>query len=218
MNKINEQCNNDIEEEFNRIRTNLQIHIERNEDIDQMKAFLSSYIPKEVLSSSEVIFDTAINYLMDNAKLRLKETSAQLQNSFYEYDFRKSIRDWVDQIENKLALEPDVVTFSSDPRFLQGLTAGGVTLFAGSAITVAMFNPTKYFASIVSGLLTLFLSTAAFKVTYEKATSRAIAQMSSDIENYLLISKDQVTEWLNKVLESFEKDFQSFCIKNGLEV
>lgn len=212
------QFTDDISEDFLKIRNKLQIHLDDDNDIQRKKMFLSNHIPKEVILSSEILMDTVINALMDEARSQLKNANAELQNKFYDYDFREKVKQWTVQVENKLTLDPEYVKYSSDPQLVHGLVAAGVTFITGAAITGISFIPTMVIGAIVSGIVTLILSAAAFKFAYDKAEPKAISKMIEDIEFYLESSKTQVLDWLGKVILSFDNEFKSFCSNNGWEV
>lgn len=208
----------DINNEFLKIRNNLKIHLDADIGIQRKKAFLSSHVPKEVMVSAEILLHTVVNVLMDEARAHLKSASVELQNRFYEHDFRAKVKEWIGQVENKLSLESEYIKYSSDPQLVDGLIAGGVTFIAGAAITGIVFIPTTVIGAIISGMVTLILSAVAFKVAYNKAEPKAISKMIDDIESYLESSKKQVTEWLGKVILFFDNEFKTFCINNGWEV
>ena len=212
------QFTDDINDEFLKIRNNLKTHLDDDNDIQRKKMFLSRHVPKEVIQSSEVLLDTVINALMNEARTQLKSASAELQNKFYDYAFREKVKEWAVQIENKLSLEPEYVKYSSDPQLVYGLVAAGVTFVAGAAITGIAFIPRKVISAIVSGIVTLILSAVAFKVAYDKAEPKAISKMIEDIDSYLKSSKAQVFDWLRKVICYFDNEFKSFCNNNGWEV
>ncbi len=212
------QFTDDINDEFLKIRNNLQMHLDDDIGVQRKKMFLSRHVPKEVILSSEILLDTVINALMDDARHQLKTESAELQNKFYDYAFREKVKEWAVQIENKLSLEPEYVKYSSDPQLVNGLVAAGITFVVGAAITGIAFIPTMVIGAIVSGIVTLILSAVAFKFAYDKAEPKAISKMIEDIEAYLENSKTQVLEWLGKVILSFDNEFKSFCGNNGWEV
>lgn len=194
------------------------MHLDDDIGVQRKKMFLSRHVPKEVILSSEILLDTVINALMDDARHQLKTESAELQNKFYDYAFREKVKEWAVQIENKLSLEPEYVKYSSDPQLVNGLVAAGITFVVGAAITGIAFIPTMVIGAIVSGIVTLILSAVAFKFAYDKAEPKAISKMIEDIEAYLENSKTQVLEWLGKVILSFDNEFKSFCGNNGWEV
>ncbi len=213
-----EHFSDDINDEFLKIKQNLRIHLEDTNNVKIKKMFLSRHVPREIILSSELLLDTVINALMDEARSQLKGVSAELLNKFYEHNFRERVKEWAVQIENKLYLKPEYVMYSSDPQMVQGLIAAGITFIAGAAITGIVFIPTMVIGAIVSGIVTLFLSAAAFKFAYDKAEPKAISKMIDDIDNYLESSKLQVSDWLSKVILSYENEFNSFCSNNGWEV
>lgn len=208
----------DINDEFIKIRNNIQIYLDDDSNVQRKKMFLSNHVPKEVIISSEILLDTVINALMDEARHQLKTADAELQNKFYDYNFREKVKQWAVQVENKLSLEPEYVKYSSDPQLVNGLVAAGVTFITGAAITGIAFIPTKVKGAIVSGIVTLILSAVAFKFAYDKAEPKAISKIIEDIEAYLESSMTQVFEWLDKVILSFDNEFKSFCRNNGWEV
>lgn len=93
-----------IDSEFCRMKKNLQMHIDDDNDIHRNKSFLSTHVPKEVMILSRLLLDTVINALMDEARSQLKGASVELQNRFYKKNFRKKVKEWTVQIENKLSL------------------------------------------------------------------------------------------------------------------
>ena len=150
-----------IRDEFQKIRNNLQIHLDSDNDIQWKKTFLSSRVPKEVMLSSEILLDTVINALMNEARSQLTSASAELQNKFYDHNFREKVKEWAVQIENKLSLEPEYVKYSSNPQLVHGLVAAGVTFITGTILANIIFTPTMVIGAIVSGIVTLILSGAA---------------------------------------------------------
>jgi len=210
-----------INNEFQKIWNNIQIHLDSDNDIHWKKTFLSSRVPKEVMLSSEILLDTVINALMNESRSQLKSASTEVQNKFYDHDFRGKVKEWVVQVENKLSLEPEYVKYSSDPRFAHGLLAAGGPFITGAAITGKVIRDIvseKVIGAIVSGIVTLILSAVAFKFAYDKTVPKAISKMIEDIEAYLESSKTQVIKWLGKVILSFDNEFKSFCSNNGWEV
>lgn len=213
-----DQFSSDIDNEFLKIKSNLQIHIKSGHDVQSKKTFLSSHVPQEVIVSAELLLDTVVNALMDESRSLLKGANVELQNKFYDHGFRERVKDWTVQIENKLSLEPEYVKYSTDPQMVHGLIAAGVSLIAGATITGVVFIPNMMIGAIVSGIITLVLSAAAFKFAHDKAESKAIDRMVEDIDKFLDSSKIQVRDWLDKVIKAFASEFSSFCRSNGWEV
>ena len=212
------QFTDDINDEFLKIRNNLPRHLDDDNGVQRKKKFLSNHVPKEVIISSKILLDTVINTLMNEARSELNSASAELQNKFYDHDFRKRVKEWAAEIENKLSLEPEYIKYSSDPQLVNGLVAAGITFVAGAAITGIAFIPTTVIGAIVSGIVTLILSAVAFKFASKKAEPKAISKMIEDIDSYLESSKAQVFDWLGKVIYYFDNEFKSFCNNNGWEV
>jgi len=214
---IFEKIKKDTSEEFLIIRDELNIFLENDFDIDKNKLFLSTHIPNEVLIKTDILLETLINYLMEDALNILKKSDTETQNLFYKEDLRRSIKNWSLQNENKLKLNPSTAEYSKDPRSFNGLIAGGITFVAGSAITAIYFEKESVLQTIVTGVFTLFLSAIAYKIAFNKSKNAARETIKQDIENYLKISESQTKEWLKEVINSFSKDFESFCSKNNFD-
>jgi len=214
---IHKAIEKDIYDEFVKLKTELKIHLKPDFDINQKKEFLKNHIPKEIVYKSELLLDTLLNYLMDKARKDLGKADVELQNKFFKEDFRKRINDWATHLENKLELNPDIVKYSTDPRFKQGLIVGGITFVTGSVVTATVFIPTMVVGAIVSGLVTILLSAIAFKIAYDKAAPKSQETVKENIDKYLKNAELQVQTWLKSVIDAFSKDFDEFCSSNGFK-
>lgn len=174
--------------------------------MSEAKQFLQTHVPKEIVYKSEVLLDTLLNYLMEDARKKIASGDVKSQNAFFDADFRKRIHD-------KISLEPDVVKYASDHRLTQGLIASGITFVVGTGITIALAP--SIVGSIVAGIVTSYLSAFAFKLTFDKASPKAREITKLDIDKYLKESQAQVLAWLSKVEKSFNDDFHKFCSDNG---
>jgi len=210
---ITEKIKKDVNDEFTNLKDELQPHLKHSFEVSQTKQFLQAHIPKEIVYKSEILLDTLLNYLMEDARERIKTADVKLQNDFFDADFRKRVHQWARQLENKLALDPDIVKYTFDPRLKQGLIASGITFVAGTCVTLTLVP--SVVGAIVSGIVTLLLSALVFKIAYDKASPKAREIVMMDIEKYLEASQKQVSEWLEKVVAAFENDFHAFCSTNG---
>lgn len=211
---IIENIRTDISEEFSKLNKELlQIYLKPGFDVTQTKLFLQTHVPKEVIYKSEVLLDTLINYLMKDAREKIKDADTELQNAFFDMEFRKRTHERAKQLQNRLTLEPSNVEYSTDPRLKKGLIASGVIFLAGTGITTAFFS--DIVGSIASGIVTIILSAIVFKFSFNKAMPNAKEAVKADIDQYLASSQEQVFTWLEKVALAFEKDFQTFCTANG---
>lgn len=206
----------DISSEFTSLKDELQIHLKPDFDLSQTKQFLETHIPKEIAYKSEILLDTVLNYLMDDARKKIKPADVKLQNEFFDKDFRKRVHEWASQLENKLKLESDVVNYSFDPRLKQSLIVSGTTFIVGAGVSLAL-TPSVV-GAIVSGIVTIILSAIAFKISYDKASPKARESVKNDIDSYLELTEKQVCDWLEKVATAFEDDFYEFCSSNGFKL
>ena len=209
---IREKIKKDIIDEFLNLKEALQIHLKPGFDVPQTKQFLKTHIPKEIVNKSVILLDTLLNYLMEDARERIKVADLKIQNAFYDADFRKRVHEWVSRLESKLVLEPDMVKFTADQRLKQSLIASGVT-FAATGIILSFAS--DVIQAMVSGIITILLSAAAFKLTFDKETHKARETIKRDIDQYIKTSEKQIIEWLEKVSEVFELDFKAFCSTHG---
>jgi hypothetical protein len=212
---IAKKIRKDIRDEFSNLKDGLQIHLKPGFDISQTKQFLETYIPKEVIYKSDLLLDTALNYLMEDARKQIKSADVKLQNDFFDMDFRKRIHEWAKQLENKLKLEPDVVNYSFDPRLKQGLITAGTIFVVGAGVTTLISGVV---GTIIAGIVALMLTAITFKISYEKAIPKAREKVISDIDNYLKLTEKQVVDWLQNVVTAFETDFNDFCSNNGFKL
>lgn len=212
---ISQKIKLDVRDEFLSLRESLQTHLNGDFNVSETKQFLQTHVPKEIIYKSEVLLDTLLNYLMEDARKKIESGDVKLQNAFFDADFRKRIHEWSIQLENKLSLEPDVVKYAADPRLTKGLIASGITFVVGTSITVALIP--SILGTIVAGIVTVLISAVAFKLTFDKASPKAREITKLDIDEYLKESQTQVLAWLSKVEKSFNNDFHKFCSDNGFE-
>lgn len=231
---IQQKIAKDITEEFINLQSELKIHLRTDFDIDVQKEFLLTHISKEVIYKSKLLLDTLLNYLMDQAINNLENESIELQNKFFDQDFRKRIEQWATETENRLILNPAKIEFSNDPRRKQGIIASGASFVAGAATsgiiasqaktvsavaekTIITWNPYLITGAIATGLATLIVSAVAFKAAYYAAAPKSRELVKTDIDQYLRTSEQQIRDWLESVLFAFSKDFNAFCSANGVK-
>ncbi|MHA2781324.1 hypothetical protein [Vibrio harveyi] len=212
---ISQKIELDVTDEFSSLKKSLQTHLNGNFNVSETKPFLQTHVPQEIIYKSEVLLDTLLNYLMEDARKKIESGDVKLQNAFFDADFRKRIHEWSIQPENNLSLEPDVVKYASDPRLTQGLIASGITFVVGTGITVDLVP--SIVGTIVAGVVTVLLSAFAFKLAFDKASPKAREITKLDIDEYLKESQTQVLAWLSKVENSFNDGFYKFCSDNGFE-
>lgn len=215
---IQDKIKTDIEQEFAVLRKNIEELLQGDSNIGAQKDFLKNHIPSEILAKSKILLDTVLNYLMETAIKDLDKFDVELQNDFFNQDFRNKILEWVKQTENQLKLLPQDVEFSSDPRWIQGAISGGTSFIVGAVITVFVFDPTKIVWAIVAGLLAMIVSAYLFKKGFEKAEPKARSIIKSDIENFINNAEQQVSDWLKNVVNIFEEEFNNFCNSRNINI
>lgn len=212
---ISQKIKLDVTDEFSSLKESLQTYLNGDFNVSETKQFLQTHVPKEIVYKSEVLLDTLLNYLMEDARKKIESGDVKLQNAFFDADFRKRIHEQSIQLESQFSLESDAVKYASDARLTQGLIASGIMFVIGAGITVALVP--SIVATIVAGIVTVLLSAFAFKLAFDKASPKAREITKLDIDEYLQESQVQVLAWLSKVEKKFNDDFHKFCSDNGFE-
>lgn len=206
-----------INSEFNQILVELSTHLEGSFDINLKKEFIATYIPKEVEFRSGALVDTLINLMMSEALESLEGHGVSIQNKFFEADFETKIQNIIRKQNLGLVLNPEAISFSRDPRAVNGIIAGGATFVIGSAVTTSLFMMPNLVGAIITGIATLIFSALAYKATYGKFTEQARDKLRSDINSFLTTSEQQVKEWLFSINELFDTEFNKFLIQHQLK-
>ena len=103
----------DAREEFGELRTELNRHLEPEADVDQTRNLLAERVPARVVARTQLLLDTLLNYLMEEAIGALTDSPTAVKNEFYDLDLRR-------RIEQSFTLEPESLEFSFDPRKIAG--------------------------------------------------------------------------------------------------
>ncbi|MBW7875612.1 MAG: hypothetical protein H3C47_06475 [Candidatus Cloacimonetes bacterium] len=174
---ITEKITKDVNQEFASLRRDLQIYLKPGFDVRQTRDSLQNHVPKEIIYKSKILLDTLMNYLMADARERIKSADIRLQNAFFDADFRKRV---TERSGNKLALEPDMVKYTFDPRLKWGLIAAagvvGITFVSGAIVTSVL--PTDFVSATATAVQpTDFVSATATAVQttdFVSATATAV--------------------------------------------
>jgi hypothetical protein len=212
---IRQAISDDCSAEFMQLRAELNIILEPNFDIISKKDFLQKHISTEVIAKSELLLDTLLNHLMEQAIADLEKADIQLQNKFFKQNFRDRVYEWSRMMDNEFKLNPAYVEYSRDPRGISGLVAGGITFVAGSTVTTLAFVPHLLLGAIISGMATIIASYFAFNMAIEKAAPKSRELVRDDIGNNLKDAEKQAKDWLFRVVDAFYGDFEEFCSNNG---
>jgi len=208
----------DVQEEIEAVSSVSSNHIYSDQQIESVKDLLNSIVPKEINSRSLVLVDTLINYYMDEITPEIDTLDADKQKAFYSQNLSSKIRAWAKETENSLKLNPEAVQYSNDPRNVYASKQSAFQFLAGSGITAIAwyFDPTKKISLIVGGLVTAAATAYIFKSSYEKAEPRARKQIEIDVKDYLNKAEKQMTDWLLKVSDEFEREFERFCNQHSI--
>jgi hypothetical protein len=196
-----------IRQEFAGIRRDVQLHLAPGVTIDHARVLLAQHVPELVVGRAQLLLDSLLNYLMEDATAVLDDQPTEVKNDFYAKDLRVLIK-------GRFSLNPQALMFSFDRRLVHGGVAAGGVLVAGG-VALVLFQPTVL-SRLLIGLGTLVGSAAAFRTAYSSGTGSARRQLEADVTTYLEQSEAQVREWLSGVERAFADAFDKFASQYGI--
>ena len=191
----------DIREEFAELHEKLSRHLDPNADVDQVRLILVEHAPSMVVAKTQLLLDTLLNYLMEDATEALTDAPTTVKNEFYDLDLRS-------RVKKSFTLEPESLEFSFDPRVIAGRVAASATAAAGGLITALFLS--ELISRIVGGVATLVASAVAFRIAHTATTGTAFQRLQEDMDDYLTHSEQQVSSWLVDIEEYFVSAFKEF--------
>jgi hypothetical protein len=197
----------DITEEFATILEELEPHLAFETTIDHAKILLAQRAPTTVLARSQVLLDTLLGYLMQDALGMLQHASPEVKNAFHALDLRK-------QIKSTYALEPGKLQLSFDIRLVSASAAAGGTLAAGGLVTAFLIGGAV--PRILAGLGTLVASAFAFRLAHAASGPAARRRLKSDLVTFLSEAEAQVEAWLSDVEKAFVLAFRRFSAEHAI--
>lgn len=206
---IKHSIQSDIREEFAAIRKDVARHTDSGVTVDHARELLSEHVPSLILNRSQLLLDTLLGYMMDEARTKLANVPSEAKKSFYDLELRTRIKD-------SFLLKPDSLEFSVDRRLVYGAVgAGGVLLVGGSA---TVFSVPTIIPPVFLGMGTLVAGAVAFKLLYssKSAANCSMKTIKNDVEQYLEDSEKQVQEWLTEAQKAFSLELDRF-INNTLQ-
>ena len=193
----------DMREEFGKLRVELGHYTEPEADVDQARRILPEHAPTMVLARTQLLLDTLLNYLMEDAEAALADASTEIQIEFYDIDLRG-------RVKKSFALDPESLKLSFDPRLIAGGIAAGAAATAGSLATALFLF--GLISRIAGGVATLVATALAFKIAYDcrPAADWTRKRLEKDVDEYITLSEQQVSSWLASVEEFFVVEFKKF--------
>ena len=191
----------DTREEFDELRKDLSHHFEAEADVDQERRLLVEHVQTMVVARTQLLLDTLLNYLMEDALAALADAPTAVKNKFYDLDLRS-------RVKQSFTLKPESLELSSDPRLIAGGLAAGGTSVAGGLMTLMFLS--GLIARLAGGAATLVISAIAFRIAYSATTGTALQRLRSDVDAYVTQSEQQVSAWLANVEEFFVSAFEEF--------
>lgn len=191
----------DVGEEFTKLRKELSYYLDPDKDVDQARRLLVDHAPEMVVAKAQLLLDTLLNYLMEDATKELDDAPTTVKNAFYDLDLRSRIKE-------SFSLKPKSLEFPLDPRLIAGGVAAGATATAGGLVTALFLC--GLLSRIIGGVATLVASAIAFRVAHAATTDTARKRFRDDVDGYLTRSEQQVSDWLAAIKEDFLTNFEKF--------
>ncbi len=191
----------DTREEFDELRKDLSHHFGADADVDQERRQLVDHVRTMVVAKTQLLLDTLLNYLMEDAIAALADAPTAVKNEFYDLDLRSRVKE-------SFPLEPESLEFSFDPRVIVGGIAAGATAAAGGLMTALLLS--GLIPRLVGGVATLVASAVAFRIAHTSTTGIALQRLRNDVDAYVTQSEQQVSSWLAGVEDYFVAVFKEF--------
>ena len=195
------QITADTREEFAELREQLSRHLDPDADVDHARRMLVDHVPTMVVARAQLLLDTLLNYLIEDAMEALTDAPTAVKNAFYDLDLRARIKE-------SFSLEPESLQFSFDPRVIAGGAAASATAAAGGLMTALLLS--GLISRILGGVATLIASAIAFRIAHSATTGTALQWLRNDVDAYVTQSEQQVSAWLANVEDFFVSAFEEF--------
>ena len=196
-----------IRDEVAGIGRDTRLHLDPEITVDHARELLAQHVPVLVVGRAQMLLDSLLSYLMEDAMETLSIAPTEIKNDFYDLDLRA-------RIKRSFLLEPQTLTFSFDPRVVAGGVAAGGTIAAGSLFVGLVL--TTVVSRIIGGLATLVASAFAYRLAHSAGTESARKVLESDLAAYLAQAENQVTDWLAEVDRAFVDAFDEFASNFGI--
>ena len=190
----------DTREEFDELRKDLSHHFGADADIDQERRLLVEHIPARIGARTQLLLDTLLNYLMEDAIAALADAPTAVKNEFYDLDLRS-------RVKQSFTLEPKSLELF-DPRVVAGGVAASATAAAGGLMTALLLS--GLIPRILGGVTTLVASAVAFRIAHTATTGTALQRLRNEVDDYVTQSEQQVSSWLANVEDFFVSTFKEF--------
>ena len=176
-------------------------HLEADADVDQERRRLAGHVSKMVVAKTQLLLDTLLNYLMEDAIAALVDAPTAVKNEFYDLDLRSRIKE-------SFSPERESLEFSFDPRVIAGRVATGVTAATGGLMTALLLS--GLIPRLVGGAATLVASAVACRIAHAATTGTALQRLRNEVNDYVTQSEQQVSSRLASVEEYFVAAFEEF--------
>lgn len=205
MTNVENEIHKKTQEEFGLIRQEALKLITKDSDIGHTRSLLKKHLFTTVMSRHQMLLDTLISSLVDEANAFLENTSDEIKNDFYDLNL-------ANKSHAKFSFSSQQPDFKFDPRYY---VSGG----SASLTSLAVYQLAKKVAmtNTVSGLLVLLAGGLVFTVMYKKTSNFAVQQLRKEIDEYLTIIENIMLTHFNKVTQYFHQEVSQFCSEKNIE-
>ena len=193
-----------VRQEFAEIRLDIQRHMLPEVTIEHSRRLLTEHVYELVLGRAQLLLDSLLNCLMEDASRRLGDASTELKNRFYARNLRADIKARCPPALQTLSL-------SRDPRLLYGSAAAGGALLV---TVVAIFGIGRSrVPPVLVGPGAVVVGAVAFRVAFAAGARAARRKLYAEVAAYLDQAESEVIAWLSEVECAFVGLFDDFLTK-----
>lgn len=211
LKQIEKKLDEDISKEIELIKNEVYYILNKDLDLYFLKEFIKYYPRKLLKEKAEILLDTLLNYLMQEALKNIKNLDLDHQYEFFKENLREKIKNKI--LSENGGFKPQPLRIKEDEDLLdKTLTAApGIAVSAGGLIATIAIPETLPLKAIpaVSTLVGPIYVVKKFK---EK--NRRLKNMwKKQINTYLKNAKNELKSWLLKVEKSFLDNLETFYKK-----
>lgn len=218
MNNIKDKIKEDINEEFKKLNIRFKNKMNSCQDLTNQNYSWKESLKKNTLELSKLLYDTVINYLMTDARNKLKDKDTKIQNSFFEKNFRELLSSWVSKEENNLRLEFNGQKSIKSKNISNKLRIllNSVVISGLAFLIVSCFYDIIFVSiSIILAILLLYIINSMYiKMKLEKKENSNLL----NVDEYLIQYKKQATTWIFNCIDYFEINLSNFYNDNKLDI
>jgi len=211
LKQIEKKLDEDISKEIELIKNEVYYILNKDLDLYFLKEFIKYYPRKLLKEKAEILLDTLLNYLMQEALKNIKNLDLDHQYEFFKENLREKIKNKI--LSENGGFKPQPLRIKENEDLLdKTLTAApGIAVSAGGLIATIAIPETLPLKAIpaVSTLVGPIYVVKKFK----EKNRRLKNIWKKQINTYLKNAKNELKSWLLKVEKNFLDNLETFCKK-----